>query len=398
MKETEIYDYIIVGAGAAGLMLGSAMALDPYFSSKKILLLDPDPKDKNDRSWCFWSKEEKEAEPWQALQPHYWSHIGVSYQNHIVDHTIAPYRYTLVEAAPFYALMKKRLSAAPQISLKQEAVSQVQERSLGLMAVSTEARTYLSRQVFDSRFNYKPLLQQQQYPVLQQHFIGWFVKSNKAVFNSQQAVFMDFSVPQKGNTRFMYLLPSSPTEALVEYTLFSPTRLQTKEYEKAIEDYLSNLGLGTNDYEVQRTETGSIPMSCYPFEQENHAHYLKIGTAGGWSKPSTGYTFQNSHKKIQALIPYLKTGKPLHKFHKRNRFWWYDRILLRVLSQDNSQGKPIFEGLFKKRSAPLILKFLAEDTHFLQELYIMSAAPLWRFTKAFFRVMAQSFLPSRNKK
>ena len=390
MKKTEVYDYIIVGAGAAGLMLGSAMALDPFFSSKKILVLDPDPKENNDRSWCFWSTEEKNKGPWQALQPHHWDYIGVSEGDRLTEKSIAPYRYTLIEAAPFYALMKKRIAAAPHILFKQEKVGHVTQRSLGLMAIPTEKETYLGRQVFDSRFDYKPLIAQQQFPVLQQHFIGWFVTAKKAVFHPDQAVFMDFSLPQKGNTRFMYLLPSSPTEALVEYTLFSPQRLETQEYENAIIDYLAGLGLSPADYEVSRTEAGSIPMSCYPFEQNNHAHYMKIGTAGGWSKPSTGYTFQNSHRKIQALVPYLKTAKPLHKFHKRSRFWWYDRILLRVLSQDNSQGKDIFEGLFKKRSAPLILKFLSEETNFLEELYIMSAAPLWRFTKAFFKVIGNS--------
>jgi lycopene beta-cyclase len=58
VKETQIYDYIIVGAGAAGLMLANAMALDPFFSDKRILILDKDPKEANDRTWCFWEKNE----------------------------------------------------------------------------------------------------------------------------------------------------------------------------------------------------------------------------------------------------------------------------------------------------------------------------------------------------
>jgi lycopene beta-cyclase len=32
---------------------------------------------------------------------------------------------------------------------------------------------------------------QTKYPVLQQHFIGWFIKSEQAVFN-MEATFMDF--------------------------------------------------------------------------------------------------------------------------------------------------------------------------------------------------------------
>ena len=49
---------------------------------------------------------------------------------------------------------------------------------------------------------------------------------------------MDFDLPQKQETRFMYLLPFSPNEALVEYTLFSKDLLEDEEYETAINDYL----------------------------------------------------------------------------------------------------------------------------------------------------------------
>jgi hypothetical protein len=38
---------------------------------------------------------------------------------------------------------------------------------------------------------------QTQYPLLQQHFIGWFIKSKEAVFNPETATFMDFLVAQK---------------------------------------------------------------------------------------------------------------------------------------------------------------------------------------------------------
>ena len=128
-------------------------------------------------------------------------------------------------------------------------------------------------------------------------------------------------------------------------------------------------------------------MSCYPFHKYNRKGLLRIGTAGGWSKPSTGFTFSNTQKKITDLIPFIKTGKPLDQFNRRNRFWYYDLVLLEVLSKDNSQGSLIFEGLFKKRPAPLILKFLAEDTCLWEEIYIMSAANTWRFSMAFFRVL-----------
>jgi len=50
------YDYIIIGAGAAGLMLADTMGKDAFFAEKSILLLDKDTKETNDRTWCFWEK------------------------------------------------------------------------------------------------------------------------------------------------------------------------------------------------------------------------------------------------------------------------------------------------------------------------------------------------------
>ncbi|MEZ4930893.1 MAG: lycopene cyclase family protein [Saprospiraceae bacterium] len=55
MSQTH-FDIAIIGAGAAGLQLALAMQRDAFFSTKKILVLDKDQKDSNDRTWSFWEK------------------------------------------------------------------------------------------------------------------------------------------------------------------------------------------------------------------------------------------------------------------------------------------------------------------------------------------------------
>ena len=50
------YDYIIIGAGASGLLLADAMGNDSFFADKKILILDKEAKKTNDRTWCYWEK------------------------------------------------------------------------------------------------------------------------------------------------------------------------------------------------------------------------------------------------------------------------------------------------------------------------------------------------------
>ena len=62
------------------------------------------------------------------------------------------------------------------------------------------------------------MVNQKRYPVLQQHFMGWFIKRKRHIFDDSVATFMDFNLPQNGNTRFMYVLPIDKKTALFEYT------------------------------------------------------------------------------------------------------------------------------------------------------------------------------------
>jgi lycopene beta-cyclase len=77
---------------------------------------------------------------------------------------------------------------------------------------------------------------------LQQHFIGWFIKSDEAFLIPHELLSWIFGCA-KGNTRFMYVLPTLPTEALLEYTLFSHDDLMKAEYETAIKEYIAQLGI-----------------------------------------------------------------------------------------------------------------------------------------------------------
>ncbi|NBR59983.1 MAG: hypothetical protein EBT89_12625, partial [Opitutaceae bacterium] len=65
-----------------------------------------------------------------------------------------------------------------------------------------------------------------------------------------------------------------------------------EEYETAIQQYLSRLNC--DSYEIERKERGIIPMTDYPFHRVNTKRVLMIGSAGGWTRASTGYTFKNS--------------------------------------------------------------------------------------------------------
>ncbi|MEC7265545.1 MAG: lycopene cyclase family protein [Bacteroidota bacterium] len=371
------YDYIIVGAGAAGLLLAEAMGSNPFFCDKSILVLEKEPKNQNDRTWCFW---EKGIGKFDFLMHKSWDQIHVAGEGLELRTSIAPYTYKMIRGIDFYQHFVPKVKAYPNITWHQADIVDIKEKE-NQVIITTKRSTYVGDCVFSSLYDKDVVGQQKKYPVLQQHFLGWIIKTDRSVFKSDTATFMDFSIPQKGNTRFMYVLPFSETEALVEYTLFSEHLLEKEAYEEAIKKYIEEKFPNTN-YTIQEKEFGTIPMTCYPFHKKNTNRIFHVGIAGGWAKPSTGFTFYHTSQQIEKLVEYLKKDKPLSKFHQKSRFMFYDMLLLDILHKNNHLGASIFTSLFKKRKASLILKFLGNETNLWEELQIVAAPKPMPFIKA----------------
>ena len=366
------YDYIICGGGASGLLLAYRLCKDPYFNDQSILLIEKDTKNINDRTWCFWESGEGDLE---EMIHKTWDQAHFSANGFELDFPLQPFRYKMIRSLDFYRSMKNKLADFGQLTQICAKVSQIDES-----LVTTDEQSYHGGKIFSSIYDPKSLTQQKKYPVLLQHFVGQVVKTKKPCFDPNKIEFMNFNVPQKGNTRFMYVLPLDANTALLEYTLFSKNVLERKEYLKAISTFLKQVPTG--GYDVIEEEEGKIPMTCYRFDLKNSSKILHIGTAGGWTKPSTGYTFQRINEKTKELIDFLKKGQPLSRFGKRGRFWYYDLLFLDVLAKDNANGAILFKKMFEKNSPEVIFKFLDEKSSFLQEFQIMRSFDLWQFLEA----------------
>lgn len=391
MNSSEIkhFDYIFTGTGLAALMTVYKMVLSRKFTDKSILLLDENQKKTNDRTWCFWAKEET---IWNSVIYKKWNSALFANQNFKRDLALKPYEYNQIRGLDFYNFVFDEISKQPNITFLKEKVTDINELETHVF-VGTEENRYTCNYLFNSIYTKVFALNQTKYPVLQQHFVGWFVKTEDEIFNPEEATFMDFSVEQKGNTRFMYVLPTSKTEALIEYTLFSENLLLKEEYENEIQIYLKKIGV--HQYEITEKEQGSIPMTSYPFWKKNTKRVLNIGTAGGWTKASTGYTFRNSDKKSSELVKFLHPSTSLRMteslrmttFHKKNRFWFYDLLLLDILHKHNELGSIIFSSLFRKGNPALIFKFLDEETTLIEDFKVILKCPKVPFVKALFRVL-----------
>ncbi len=374
------YHYIFTGSGLAALMTAYKMLQSGNFKDKNILLVDASSKKANDRTWCFWQKENT---IWEAVISKKWDSAWFANENFKRNLDINPYEYCKISGIDFYSFVFDALSKETNITFLNEKVTNINELDTHVY-VSTENAEFTCDQVLNSIWNRNTLTQQSKFRVLQQHFIGWHIQSSESVFNPKEATFMDFSVAQKGNTRFMYVLPFSEKEALLEYTLFSEHLLDNKEYEEEIENYIQKLGI--SHYQIIEKEQGSIPMTSYPFWKKNTKRVLNIGTAGGWTKASTGYTFKNADKQSSRLVDFIQKENDFRKFHQNNRFWFYDLLLLDILHRKNEVGSLIFSSMFKKGNPALIFKFLDEDTTLIEDIKVILKCPKTLFIKALLRV------------
>jgi lycopene beta-cyclase len=399
------YHYIFTGAGLSALMTVYQMVISGKFKDKSILLIDENSKKTNDRTWCFWDVDtppfghhSKGGEIFPNIVSKKWSTALFANKNLKRELDLEPYQYKMVKGLDFYNMVFEVISKEKNITFLNQKIIHLEEFE-DRCEVKTESGTnngqlpeqsFTCNQIFNSIFNPELVKTQTKYPFLHQHFIGWFIKSNQAVFNTECATFMDFSVEQKGNTRFMYVLPTSETEALIEYTLFSKDLLAKDEYETEIQNYIQKLGI--SKYEIIEKEQGNIPMTSYNFWKHNTKNIINIGSAGGWTKASTGYTFKNTTKKSKALVEFLKNDTStalgltdFRKFHKKDKFWFYDLLFLDVLNQRNELGSAVFSALFKKGNPTLIFKFLDEETTLWEDLKVMVKCPTIPFVKALFK-------------
>ena len=377
----KIYDYIICGAGASGLILASSMLDDKYFSNKNILLIEKENKNLNDRTWSFW---EGKNGKFDDLVSKSWSYAKFKSFNTNLEFNLDPFIYKTIRSSDFYKKLFSKIKLSKQIKIENLEVKEIISKK-NKVIIHTKSDEFIGKYVFSSILK-KDLLKNSSFPFLKQHFEGWFIKTNKSFFDRNKTTLMDFSINQKNETRFIYILPFKSNEALIEFTLFTKSILKNSEYEKVLKEYLNKKGI--NSYEILEKEQGVIPMTCYPFEKHNNSRVLFIGTAGGWTKASSGYTFKNIITKTELLINFLKREKDLSKFNLRSRFNFYDLILIDVLYNYNHLGDKIFSSLFRNNKPNKVLNFLDEKTNLIDELKIMYSFP-WSikilFIKALFK-------------
>ena len=377
MSRTESVDDVIVGGGAAGLSLASAIS-QAGGSGRRTLILEPRCEYVRDRTWCYWGFQ---AGPPDDLVTHSWRkwrvHAGA--RDTVVESKLFEYRH--IPADAFYMKALSQIDQSNSIELRKETrvseVCDLGDRTI----IYTNRGQIVAKRVFDSQ----PLPAEpgscDKHIDLNQHFMGWHVRTEKPVFDPEVVTLMDFKDRENGLIQFFYVLPFSDNEALVEVTFISKDTLTKETYEHELTSYLRE-PIGSSAYEVVWRERGCIPMSTRPLRTKRSANVYAIGGAGGLVKPSTGYAFLAIQRFSQAMAARLADGGSLQPPSVRSPFMSaLDRIFLSVIEQRPDQAPEIFTRLFEQAEPDAVVRFLTDRPQPSDFLSVMMAMPKWLFTR-----------------
>ncbi len=374
------FDFIIIGNGLAGLQMALAMSEDTFFDVKSIALIDPSEKKHNDKTWCFWEIGEGN---WDHIISKTWSETIFVGEDNETSFSLAPYQYKMLRSINFYEYCIEKLKQKSNIHFLRDEVISVDNN---IVITKDGIRLESADHIFDSRLPEAYSNNDDSYTRIFQHFKGWVIETEGENFNPEVFTTMDYRVKYQNDTTFTYVLPIAPNKALVEFTFFTPYLVEEEVYDLYLKKYISEV-LQITNYTIDETEKGIIPMTNFPFHKYNTAHCTKIGTAGGWVKGSTGYSFKHTEKKIAQIIRNLKNDELPSKNLVNKKFRFYDSIFLSVLNDKNKKGEWIFNQFYTKNKTTTMFRFLDEESHFTEDLAIMKSLFSTAFLTSFLKTV-----------
>jgi lycopene beta-cyclase len=391
-NKIHVYDYVFIGAGASTILLLLSLERNALLENKTILIADPDLKDQNDKTYCFWGNaQEPFIQNIERIVSHRWNSFAV---NQKLTEKTNNIEYFHIKGIDLYQELN-RIIQKFNVTRTYIPVTELKENNDHTHVLS-ESETLLAKMVFDSRPPnfHKPNNHQAH---LFQSFVGFVVQLNHSNFNSTTIDLMDFNVPQNKNTQFMYVLPFGQNMALVELTRFGQNKITVDEAEPIIKDYVEQ---HYGAFQLVDTEIGCIPMSSAEITTETPSQkIIKIGARAGAIKPSTGYAFKNMIKHSEAISQSILNNAKIEIIEGSPRFQLYDRLLLKIIEKNHATATSIFETLFQKNPLALILKFLDEKTSIWEDIQIFRTLPFLTFMKALlkdswhrFKSLVPSFL------
>jgi lycopene beta-cyclase len=224
----------------------------------------------------------------------------------------------------------------------------------GRYEIVTDAGTLRAKWVFDSATDVPPTFPSQRGPHAVESGTGLRVEADGPVFDPATATLFD----PLDESSFAYLLPLSPTEALLESASFGLVGMG--EDQTTLLRYLRARHPGAG-FTVTHAESGSIPLGFAPPRTTGPRHIL-LGTKRGMVNPSAGYGIVRIAGESEHLARLWRENRPLPPSW-RSAWWWrfLDMGFLRLAAHDPRLPLALLQRVMS--AIPLVqsLRFIDED-------------------------------------
>ena len=354
MKE---FDYIIIGGGCAGLSLAYELDSHQKLENKTLAIVEPRDEYKRDKTWSFWKVSPHNFDDCIKKS---WDNFTINIPNHLKHIECRNMPYQTIDSGLFYQKIIDKLKQNTNIHFFKN-----------INEVNTE-NSFIFNSVSDTIDNKSRLWQ---------HFSGIEIETSKDFFDEKIFNLMDFDCDQKDSIHFFYTLPFSKTKALIDTTWFSNlNNTSLNDYDIQLKDYVENK-LKIKNYKINYKEIGAIPL----FHPNNikKLNQIEIGTAGGMTRLSTGYTFLNIQEQSKYIRKNIENIKDTKIFSIERKYEFLDNIFLKVLKKNPERMSQIFYKMFNS-SPNTVINFLSNKSNILEDISIISKMPKWVFLKQLF--------------
>ena len=354
MKE---FNYVIIGGGCSGLSLAYELEIHKKLENKTLAIVEPRNEYKRDKTWSFWKVISHNFDDCVKKS---WNNFSVKTAQNSKNVKCNEFPYQTIDSKLFYEKIITRLRRNKNIVFFKDVKDLNTNNSF----------------IFNSIPSFK-----NDQDNLWQHFYGVEVETQGSFFDDSTINLMDFNCEQRNSVHFFYTLPFEKNRALIETTWLSKINDSSlKDYNNQIKDYINNR-LGIKDYKVTYSEEGSIPL-FYPSNRKEK-NKINIGTAGGMTRLSTGYTFLNIQLQSQYLRENIDKIENSKIFEIKKKYKFLDKIFLRVLETYPKRMPDIFLRMFSG-SANTVIKFLSNKSNIIEDISIVLKMPKWIFIRAIF--------------
>jgi lycopene beta-cyclase len=354
MKE---FDYIIIGGGCAGLSLAYELEVNNKLRDKTLAIIEPRKEYKRDKTWSFWKIFDHNFEDCIIKS---WNNFTINTSENSHQLSTKKFPYQSIDSGKFYKKINSKLTSNSNISFFKN-LNEINSKS-----------SIIFNSVFKGELDKSKLWQ---------HFQGVEIETSKDIFDDEILNLMDFHCDQKNNVHFFYTLPFTKNKALIETTWLSDLENhKLMDYDHQLANYIKN-NLRIKNYKINFVEKGAIPL-FYPSSKKN-GKIINIGSAGGMTRLSTGYTFLNIQEHSKYILKNIDKIEKVEEYSLGQKYKFLDNIFLRVLKKNPEKMPNIFYKMFKC-PPNTVIKFLSNKSNILEDINIISKMPKLIFIKALF--------------